>query len=166
MAINEYEQELAVLEQEEREIQFSAFTSEMALTVGMMLYEEVKRRGKAVVIHIARNQQCLFHLAMEGTAIDNADWVRRKSNVVHHFGKSSYHVGTKLRQQGKTLENKYGFALRDYADHGGAFPLIIKDVGPVGTIAVSGLPQKEDHELVVSVLRNYLAELNGVATRV
>lgn len=165
MTVTEYEQELVVLEQEERELQFSAFTSKMALTVGMMLYEEVKRRGKAVVIHIARNQQCLFHLAMEGTTLDNDDWVRRKSNVVHHFGKSSYHVGTKLRQQGKTLENKYGFALRDYADHGGAFPLIIKDVGPVGTIAVSGLPQKEDHEVVVGVLRNYLAGLNSTTTQ-
>lgn len=164
MTAIDYEGELAVLEQEEREIQFTSFTSEMALTVGLRLYEEVKRQGKAVAIQIARNQQCLFHLAMEGTAIDNAEWIRRKSNVVNRFGKSSYHVGTKLRQQGKTLENKYGLDLLDYADHGGAFPLIIKDVGPVGTIAVSGLPQKEDHDLVVNVLRKYLAELNGVTT--
>lgn len=158
---NEYEQELAVLEQEERELQFTSFTHEMALTLGLKLYEEVKRRGKAVTIHIARNQQCLFQLAMEGTSIDNAEWVRRKNNVVHRFGKSSYHVGTKLRQQGKTLENKYGLSLHDYADQGGAFPLLIKGVGPVGTVAVSGLPQKEDHDLVVSVLRAWLAEISG-----
>jgi uncharacterized protein (UPF0303 family) len=31
---------------------------------------------------------------------------------------------------------------KDYATHGGAFPLIIKDVGVVGTVTVSGLAQQ------------------------
>lgn len=59
--------------------------------------------------------------------------------------------------QGKTLEDKGGLSKSDYADHGGAFPADHKGVGPVGTQSVSGLPQKEDHELVVRILRTYLA---------
>jgi uncharacterized protein (UPF0303 family) len=43
----------------------------------------------------------------------------------------------------------------EFAPHGGAFPLMIKGVGIVGTITVSGLPQKEDHDFVVGVLRKY-----------
>jgi len=39
---------------------------------------------------------------------------------------------------------------------GGAFPIIVRDVGAVGTVAVSGLPQAENHALVVSVLREFL----------
>jgi len=157
--MNQYEQELKEMEQEEEEIQFSSFSNETALKIGLMLYEEVKKVGKAVTINISRNGQCLFQFAMAGTSIDNAEWIRRKNNVVNRFGKSSYHVGTTLRAQGKTIEEKYGISRNEYADHGGAFPLIIKEVGLVGTVTVSGLPQKEDHELVVRTLRSYLLNL-------
>ena len=45
----------------------------------------------------------------------------------------------------------------EYAAHGGAFPLAVRAVGRVGVVAVSGLPQVEDHQLVVRVLRSHLA---------
>ncbi len=45
----------------------------------------------------------------------------------------------------------------EFAAHGGAFPVIGRGVGVVGTVTVSGLPQEEDHRLVVSVLRSFLA---------
>ncbi|MFN0281981.1 MAG: heme-binding protein, partial [Kineosporiaceae bacterium] len=41
--------------------------------------------------------------------------------------------------------------------HGGAFPVHVVGVGVVGTVAVSGLPQAEDHAFVVEQLRHYLA---------
>jgi uncharacterized protein (UPF0303 family) len=41
--------------------------------------------------------------------------------------------------------------------HGGAFPIIVRNVGVVGTVTVSGLPQEEDHRPVVDVLREFLA---------
>ncbi len=159
--MNLYEQELVELEQQEEEIQFNSFSNETALRIGLMLHEAAKKMGKSVTIDISRHGQCLFHFAMPGTTIDNAEWIRRKNNVVQRFGKSSYHVGTKLRIQGKTLEEKYGISRSEYADHGGAFPLIIKGVGVVGTVTVSGLPQKEDHELVVGILHTYLSELSS-----
>ena len=48
-------------------------------------------------------------------------------------------------------------ALSDFAAHGGAFPLLVRGVGPVGTVVVSGLPQVEDHRMVVAALREHLA---------
>jgi uncharacterized protein (UPF0303 family) len=58
--------------------------------------------------------------------------------------------------QQSTLEERALLDPREYAAHGGAFPVIIKGVGPIGTITVSGLPQEEDHALVVRVVADYL----------
>jgi uncharacterized protein (UPF0303 family) len=66
-------------------------------------------------------------------------------------------MGIALQNAGQTMEEKYLLPSGEYAAHGGAFPLIIRDVGVVGTITVSGLPQQEDHELVVTTLRQFLA---------
>ena len=60
-------------------------------------------------------------------------------------------------QEGDAFASKYLLDEREYAAHGGAFPVIVRGVGVVGTVTVSGLPQEEDHRLVVSVLRAFLA---------
>jgi uncharacterized protein (UPF0303 family) len=155
--MNGYETALKELRQQEEEIQFTSFTNDMALAVGMALLQEARKRGKSVAIDITRSGLQLFHFAMEGTSIDNGEWIKRKNNVVKRFGHSSYYVGTYLRSVGQTMEEKYLISSSDYAAHGGAFPLIIRGVGVVGTITVSGLPQQEDHELVVNTLRQFLA---------
>jgi uncharacterized protein (UPF0303 family) len=147
---------LEELLRQEEELQFSRFSNQSALEIGLMLVEEAKRQAKAVTIAIYRSGQCLFYHAMEGTTLDNEQWIRRKNNVVNRFGHSSFYIGTRLKSQGKTIEETYAVPSADYAAHGGAFPLLIQHVGAVGTITVSGLPQKEDHDMVVTVLRAYL----------
>ena len=156
--MHEYELLLQELLQQEKDIQFETFTNETALAVGMALFEAAKNDGKAVAIDIARNGQQLFHFAMSGTSSDNGEWIKRKNRVVNRFGHSSFYIGTSLRSAERTMEEKYLLPSSEYAAHGGAFPLIIKNVGVVGTITVSGLPQQEDHALVVNTLRQFLAE--------
>jgi uncharacterized protein (UPF0303 family) len=65
-------------------------------------------------------------------------------------------VGLELAQRKTTLRERYGLEERDYAAHGGCFPLLLRGTGCVGTIAVSGLPQREDHELIVAALAREL----------
>src|SRR6266853_5600149 len=156
--MSEYEGLLKELRQQEEEIQFARFTNDIALTVGMALLQEARQRDKPVAIDITRNGQQLFHFAMAGTSIDNGEWIKRKNNVVKRFGHSSYYMGVSLQNAGQTIEEKYLISSSDYAAHGGAFPLIIRDVGVVGTITISGLPQQEDHELVVTTLKQFLAK--------
>jgi uncharacterized protein (UPF0303 family) len=155
--MKEYEGTLKELRQQEEEIQFTSFTHDTALAVGMALLQQARKRGKSVAIDITRSGQQLFHFAMTGTTVDNGEWIKRKNNVVNRFGHSSYYVGISLKNAGQTMEEKYLVSSSDYAAHGGAFPLIIRNVGIVGTITVSGLPQQEDHELVVSTLKEFLA---------
>jgi uncharacterized protein (UPF0303 family) len=158
LSMNEYETLLQELKQQEDEIQFASFSNDTALAVGMALLEEARKRDKSVAIDITRNGQQLFHVAMMGTAIDNGEWIKRKNKVVQRFGHSSYYMGISLKNAGQTIEEKYLLPEREYAAHGGAFPLIIRNVGVVGTITVSGLPQQEDHELVVTTLKRFLAQ--------
>ncbi|MEK5238326.1 heme-binding protein [Paenibacillus sp. FSL L8-0470] len=44
----------------------------------------------------------------------------------------------------------------EYAAEGGCLPLLIRGVGPIGTISVSGLSGGEDHGMIDSVLEQFL----------
>lgn len=147
---------LIELQQQEEEIQLTSFNHEIALEVGLAIIKEVKSRGKSVSIHIERNNRVLFHYAMEGTTPDNDEWLRRKCNVVQRFEMSSYRMSNKLKTREGNLETIYQAALRDHAAAGGAFPIIIRNVGVVGAVAISGLPDSEDHEIVVTTLRKFM----------
>jgi uncharacterized protein (UPF0303 family) len=146
---------LADLAAHEAELQLDRFDNDDAWALGVALVDEARRRGLPVVIDITRSGQQLFHAALPGTAPDNDAWVARKSAVVNRFGHSSLYMGQLCRDAGTTLAEKYGLPEAGYAAHGGAFPLIVRGVGPVGVVTVSGLPQVEDHQLVVSVLRAF-----------
>jgi len=142
--------------QQEKEIQFADFNNETALQVGLSLLQGAQGQEKPITIDITRCGQQIFHYAMSGTAIDNDEWILRKNRIVTRFGHSSLYIGTLLKEAGQTLEEKYLISSHEYAAHGGAFPLIIRGVGPIGTITVSGMAQRDDHELVVSTLRKCL----------
>jgi len=109
-------------------------------------------RGLAVVIDVRRFGQPLFYAAMDGTTPDNPEWVRRKSNVVARFHHSSYAAGLREKQKNQTLHESQGLAVADYATHGGSFPLAVSGAGVVGSVTVSGLPMRADHELVIEAL--------------
>jgi uncharacterized protein (UPF0303 family) len=158
MGLEDYQALLKEISEQEAELQFTSFDSEMALELGLALVREGRKQPRPIAIDITRNGLQLFHFAMEGTAVDNGEWIKRKNNVVNRFGHSSFYVGTSLKNQGKTMEEKYLISSFDYAAHGGGFPIIIKGVGVVGTITVSGLHQEEDHAVVVSTLRAFLKD--------
>jgi uncharacterized protein (UPF0303 family) len=144
---------------EEGELQFARFTNDTAWELGCLLVEAARARGLAVTVDIRRGEQQLFHCALPGTAADNDAWIERKNRVVRQFGHSSFYIGTKHRIDGTDFAASEFVDPRQYAAHGGAFPIIVRGVGVVGTVTVSGLPQEEDHRLVVEALRALLADL-------
>ena len=147
---------LAELLRQEDELQFDAFTHATALDLGLRLVHAAQAAGQAVMVDIQRGDLQLFQHAMAGTTPDNADWIRRKNNVVRRFAHSSFYMGTLYRSRGTSFEAHTGLDTHEYAAHGGAFPLLIRQVGMVGTITVSGLPQAQDHALVDAVLEAVL----------
>ena len=149
---------LAELLDQERELQFSLFDNALAWDLGQRLVAAARDGGHAVTVDIRRGEQQLFHAALEGTSADNDAWIERKTAVVRRFGHSSLYVGIDCAVAGQSPEERYRLDPLRYSAHGGAFPISVRGVGMVGTVTVSGLPQVEDHRLVVSVLRELIAE--------
>ena len=149
---------LKQLLQEEQEFQFKSFNEKIAWQIGCQLVEQAMNENLPITIDIMRGTHQLFHASLRGTSADNDEWVRRKVRLVYRFGHSSFYMGQLLKSKGKRIEEAYLISETDYAPHGGCFPVIVKDTGMVGTITVSGLPQEEDHKLVVQAIRNYLAQ--------
>ena len=146
---------------QESTLVFDRFDDDTAWAVGVALRDAARAAGMPVAISIRRNGQRLFHAALPGATSDNDGWLERKSAVVDRYGHSSLYVGEEFRAAGKTFEDSSRLDPAGYAAHGGAFPVIVRDVGCVGTIAVSGLPQREDHRLVVETLEAFLRRDNA-----
>ena len=142
---------------EEAELQFPAFTEDDAWTLGSAMVATARAAGAPVAIDITRHGHQLLHAALPGSSPDNDRWIERKARVVDRFGHSSLYMRTLCARDGSSLEEKFLLDGREFAAHGGAFPLLVRGVGPVGTVVVSGLPQVQDHRMVVAALREHLA---------
>ena len=135
--MEDYEKMLIELKKDEEMLQFTEFTNETALQVGMKLIQKAREENFSITIDISKCGQQLFHYAFEGTSPDNDAWIIRKNRVVNRFHASSLYIGTKLKSIDMTIEEKYFISSKEYSPHGGAFPIIIKNVGVVGTISSS-----------------------------
>jgi len=148
---------LAQLAAEEEELQFSGFTNDDAWELGSALVAAGREQGLPIAVDISRNRHQLFHASLPGTTPDNDSWIQRKTRVVDRFGHSSLYVRQASIERGTTFEAEFGLDPERYAAHGGAFPIIVRSVGPVGAVVVSGLPQVADHRMVVAALRAHAA---------
>jgi len=145
------------LEAQESHLVFDRFDEDTAWELGVALREAAVSAGLPVAIAICRNGQRLFHAALPGSSADNDGWLARKIAVVDRYGRSSLRVGAQFRVEGGSFDDDSRLDRSQFAAHGGAFPLLLRGTGCIGTVAVSGLPQLEDHRLVIETLEAFLA---------
>jgi uncharacterized protein (UPF0303 family) len=144
--------DIARIALQEQELQFVSFDEETAWKLGSRIRALAIARNHGLVVDVRRFGQPLFYTALPGTTPDNVEWVRRKGNVVARFHRSSYAIGRELEEKKSNLLDRYGLPLTDYASHGGSFPLRVAGAGCIGSVTVSGLPQRADHQLAVEAL--------------
>jgi uncharacterized protein (UPF0303 family) len=149
MTIND---DLVRIALQEQELQFPSFDEEAAWRLGSRIRALAVARGLGLVVDVRRFAQPLFYTALPGTTPDNIEWVRRKSNVTARFHRSSYAIGREMEEKKSNLFERYGLPLADYASHGGSFPLRVRGAGFMGSVTVSGLPERADHQLAVEAL--------------
>ncbi|MFJ5047747.1 heme-degrading domain-containing protein [Streptomyces sp. NPDC088719] len=142
---------------QERRLTLPRFSHDDAFALGSLLVALARERQAPVAIDIRRGAQQLFHAALPGSSADNDAWIDRKRKVVERYGESSFLVGARFRAKGTTFEESSRLDPDTYAAHGGSFPIAVEGAGVIGTVTVSGLPQAEDHAMVVEALERFAA---------
>ena len=125
----------------------------IAWQIGTAIQAAAAERNLPIGIEISHGATPVFLALMPGATPDNADWVRRKRAVALRFHQSSLYMRLLCESKDVNFHARYRLPESDFAASGGGVPIFVRDVGVVGAIAVSGLPDVEDHRLVVSALQ-------------
>lgn len=148
--------DLEKIAEQEKALVFLSFDEVEAFALGSRLRETALERDLAIIIDIRLWDRPLFYAALPGSTAANAEWARRKINSVRLYQKSTYRMFLEQGARERIFPPDYGHHAADYAIAGGAFPIRVTGLGAVGVVAVSGLPQREDHNLVVHALAAHL----------
>ena len=151
-----WSEDLEQIALQEKDLVLPRLDAQIGWDLGVRLRTMAAERNLPIVIDVRRFGQPLFYASMNGTTPDNVEWVRRKSNVVARFHRSSYAIGIKEKIKNESMLESQGLPVADYATHGGSFPLAVVSAGVVGSVTVSGLPQRSDHEMAVDALCSLL----------
>jgi uncharacterized protein (UPF0303 family) len=143
---------------QEQRLQFDSFDANAAWALGLAIRTAGQSQNAGIVVDIRLYSMRLLSFALPGSAPENFDWARRKRNVVFHFHRSSYAIGLKMALDKTNLQGAWALEARDYASHGGSFPINLRGAGCIGAVTVSGLPQREDHRIVVEALATVLGQ--------
>lgn len=127
-----------------------SFDHAEAVAIGEEIVRLGRERSLSFAVSVKLGDHEVFRLALPGTSTVNDEWIRRKRNVAESTQLPSFLVGQRLAAAGRGA-NPDEFPEADFATHGGSVPILI-DGRPVGSVTVSGLPQQDDHALIIEVL--------------
>lgn len=148
-------EQIAYYQAQEDELQFSSFNTHDAWEIGHIIAKRANDEKLAILVDISVSNHTLFRYSAPGTTEYNEHWANRKKNSVMLQQKSSMLFSLHLKRDGKTESISRYLEPAKYATGGGGFPIIIKDTGVIGCIAVSGLESSEDHAVIVDAIREY-----------
>ncbi|NGO52874.1 heme-degrading domain-containing protein [Allomesorhizobium camelthorni] len=137
---------------QETELVFDAFDEATAFEIGSALRTRALAENWPIIVDIRLWDRALFYCALPGSTGSNADWARRKRNVVKMFLKSTYRMMLEQGGESALFAERYGLSASEYVLAGGGFPIRVKGAGVIGVIAVSGLPQRQDHGIIIDAL--------------
>jgi uncharacterized protein (UPF0303 family) len=141
--------------QQEKDLILSSFTNEDAIGLGQELLKLALDQKAPVIVQVRIGEQIIFHSALTGSSSENDWWINRKYRVVEKFKHSSMYVRVSFEEKNQSFEEDSGLDNELYAAHGGGFPISVTDIGIVGVALVSGLPQVEDHKMIIKGLTNF-----------
>ncbi|WP_102960310.1 heme-degrading domain-containing protein [Mangrovicella endophytica] len=145
-------------------LRFDRFDLDVAWRLGCLVREMAEAEALPVRIELSVGETVLFATALPGTSPDNADWIRRKRNAVMRFHRSSLALRLECEAKGTTLGARFGLDERDFVASGGGVPIATEATGVIGAAVVSGLPDVEDHRLMIRAMMMLIEEQRGAAS--
>lgn len=140
---------------EETDLALPRFDYDTAWELGSEIRRMAAVAKLPVAIEITQHGTVVFSALLPGATPDNIIWARRKRAVVEHFHHSSLYMRLLCEKNGVDFATRYRLSPGDYAASGGGVPIMVTGVGLVGTIAISGLPDVEDHALAAQALKQF-----------
>ncbi len=147
--------DIAAISRQENALYLPAFSRQIAWEAGLLARTLAEQRGHAIGIEICAMGVPVFTTCLDGTSVSTMRWLRRKAATVAHFDRSSYGLWLQLQSKGQTIA-RHALPEEEFAADGGGFPLRVANAGLVGSLTISGLDQRSDHEFAVEVLCRYL----------
>ena len=144
--------DIAKIIEQERGLVFPAFDEHIAFAIGLAIRERALRESLGLVADVRLWDRPLFYCAMPGTTGDNPNWVRRKVNTVRLLLRSTYRLVLEAGGNERLFPPHRALAPDDYVMAGGSFPITVRGVGVIGAATVSGLHERDDHEVVVAAI--------------
>lgn len=146
---------------QERRLVLRSLDENGAIAIGLSILDRAMERNLPVTIEVRLRDRVVFRAARTGTDATNDQYVGGKARLVERFGHASLYERLRYEAEGTTFEEATSLTFPEYAPHGGGFPLIVEGAGLVGVVIVSGLPQVDDHALVVECLAPFARAANG-----
>ncbi|MFI0847835.1 heme-degrading domain-containing protein [Mesorhizobium sp. IMUNJ 23232] len=148
--------DIAKITAQEAALVFSTFDEATAFAIGSALRDRALAEKLPIVVDIQLWDRPLFYAALPGSTASNTNWARRKRNVVRIYQKSTYRMVHEKARPDRIFPPADGLDPADHVLAGGGFPITVNGVGVIGVIAVSGLPERQDHAVIVEVLCAHL----------
>lgn len=143
------------LRKQEERYQFAVFNHQSAFDLAMTILEKYKIRiagremKEGLGIRIRIGELVVFQYLMDKK--DEDEWLRKKERVVWASGIGSMLAAALHQQDGRYAE------LADYSTYClgcGGFPIKVNGE-LIGSVCVSGMPDLEDHDLLIEALEAY-----------
>jgi uncharacterized protein (UPF0303 family) len=148
---------LDALRAEEDALKLDRFDYDFAWALGSHIREKAASLKLPVAIEVRHGADVVFASLLPGATIDNFGWTSRKCAVVHRFHRSSLRVRLEAEAKGYDFNVKFGLPVSSFVASGGGFPLALRGGTLIGSVAVSGLPDVEDHALITASLKELLS---------
>lgn len=144
--------DLDILLMQEEELQFSSFTSKNALEL-IIIFNEMSIAPLSISIYRESDQTVIAQYVSDRKSKRNVSIAAGKRNMSLKCGHSSLYAYCNNSLTGSYEE--YRKQAPQYICGAGAFPIRVNDE-VVATIAISGLKEGADHDIIIDVLNKYL----------
>jgi uncharacterized protein (UPF0303 family) len=141
------EDDIRIIAGQEAALVFTSLDEDTAFAIGADAREAAKRLGRGIAVGVYLWDRTLFLGTTAGASDSNRRWAERKAGLTRLQMKSSYRVVLERGDKPRMMEPSWAMDIADYAIAGGAFPLTVKGIGVVGAVSVSGLSERQDHEV-------------------